>query len=125
VLGPEHASGRANATPLTTSLRTMPGLLDGDPSFLRDLRLDPFTVRAAAVLGDLLLEAGDRLRGRLGRRLPELVARPRGLWVARHGFASPRLPVYARTSATIRAATSTKKTMERSVAISTTGVPAG
>src|SRR4029077_13900603 len=94
-------------------------------SLVRDLRLDPFAVRAAVVLGDLLLEPGDRLQRRRGRGLPELVAWSRGPRVAHHGFATARRPVYARTSATMRAATSTKKTMERSAAISTTGVPAG
>ena len=92
---------------------------------LGDLRLDFFAVRAAVVLGDLLPEPGDRLFGRLRRGLPELVTRSQGLRLVHYGLDSPRLPVTARTIATISAARRTKKMTDRIVAISTTGVPAG
>src|SRR5213592_4167364 len=62
-------------------------------SFLGDLRLDPFAVRAAVILGDLFLQPGDRLIRRLRRGLPEMVQRSRRLEVTHYGFASPRLPV--------------------------------
>ena len=90
-----------------------------------DLRLDPFTIRAAVVLRDLFPEARDRLRGRRCRGLAELIARSPGRHSIRHAVDPVRLPVTARAMATIRAATRTKKMIERSVAISTTGVPAG
>jgi hypothetical protein len=62
-------------------------------SFLRDLRLDPLAVRAAVVLGDLLLEPRNRLVRRLCRWLSELVTWSHRLPLAHYGFGSPRLPV--------------------------------
>src|SRR4029077_1586224 len=59
------------------------------------------------------------------RHVPRRDAGPRARLAADHGAGSPRRPVVARTIATTSAATSTKKTIDSRVAISTTGVPAG
>src|SRR6185503_4638927 len=91
----------------------------------RDLRLDPFTVRAAVVLRDLFPESRDRLRRSVRRRLAELISRSRVRHAFRHAVVPVRLPVTARTMATMSAATRTKKMIESSEAISTIGVPAG
>ena len=73
-------------------MATAAGRLGLWPQLFSDLRIDPFSVGAAMILGDLLLEPRDRLTGCFGGGFAEMVARSRGEIVG-HAVDSARLPV--------------------------------